>query len=185
MVNGGTIDNPSNYARIRISYPRPDSDSRLPKERDAMNTQSSKQEARERVLELVKPGDTVYTILRHVSRSGMSRIIDLVIMQDGEPQSISGMSYKILDSPLDRDRWGVKVGGTGMDMGFAVVYDLSYRLFPEGFGCTGERCPSNDHSNGDRDYTPHGHRPPVYTGDKSDLIHWHKDGGYALRQRWM
>lgn len=32
---------------------------------------------------------------------------------------------------------------------------ISRVLYPQGFGCIGEGCPSNDHSNGDRDYTPH------------------------------
>src|SRR5712692_6873174 len=64
---------------------------------------------------------------------------------------------------------GIKVSGAGMDMGFHLVYSLSYDLYPDGFECIGERCPSNDHSNGDRDYSPH----------------HHKDGGYALLQRWI
>ena len=134
-----------------------------------MNTQSSKQEARERVLKLVKPGDTVYTILRHVSRSGMQRVIDLIVLTEDGPQSIAHQTAVLTDTPLDRDRWGVKARGAGMDMGFHIVYELSHQLFPQGFDCIGEHCPSNDHSNGDRDYTPH----------------QHKDGGYALLQRWM
>lgn len=62
------------------------------------------------------------------------------------------------------------VNGCGMDMGFHVVYELGYTLYGrDGFICIGERCPSNDHSNGDRDYTPHAHT----------------DGGYALRYEWL
>lgn len=38
----------------------------------------TKDEARKRLKEVLKPGDTVYTILRHVSRSGMTRHISLV-----------------------------------------------------------------------------------------------------------
>ena len=128
-----------------------------------------KQSSKEKLLELVKPGDTVYTILRHVSRSGMSRVIDLVIISDGQPFSISGWAASVTDRRLDRDRWGIKIGGTGMDMGFALVYDLSYVLFKDGFTCIGEKCPANDHNNGDRDYTPHQHSDP----------------GYALKQRWI
>jgi len=154
-----------------------------------MNTQSSKQEARERLLDLVKPGDTIYTILRHVSRSGMQRVIDLIVLTENRPRSIAYQASVLTDTPLDRDRWGVKVRGAGMDMGFAVVYDLSYKLFPGGFGCTGEHCPSNDHSNGDGDYTPH-MTDEERTGASGELCtchknHMHKDGGYALLQRWM
>jgi hypothetical protein len=32
-------------------------------------------------------------------------------------------------------------------MGFALVYALGRKLYPDGFDCAGERCPSNDHSN--------------------------------------
>lgn len=61
------------------------------------------------------------------------------------------------------------MGGVGMDMGFALVHELSYSLWPNGFECTGQRCPSSDHANGDRNYEPH----------------HHASGGYALRQEWL
>ena len=42
----------------------------------------------------------------------------------------------------------IKVGGCGMDMHFATVYNLARSIRPNGHRCTGERdCPSNDHSN--------------------------------------
>lgn len=155
-----------------------------------MSTKQSSVEAEQalqELLELVKPGDTIYTILRHVSRSGMSRTIDMVILTDDGPTSLIGRAYKVLGMPIDRDRWGIKIGGCGMDMGFALVYNLSSALFKNGFGCVGEKCPASDHCNGDIDYTPHGHRKPVHIyNDPDALKHWHKnDGGYALRQRWL
>lgn len=66
---------------------------------------------------------------------------------------------------------GLIVGGCGMDMGYHLVYALARKLWPDGFDCIGPGCPSNDHSNGDRDYTP-GHRH-------------HADGGYCLKHRWL
>jgi hypothetical protein len=68
-----------------------------------------------------------------------------------------------------------------MDMGFALVHVLSYRLYPNGYGCIGEGCPSADHNNGDRDFTPHG---TVVDDFPTTHIHWHRDG-YALKQRWL
>lgn len=136
----------------------------------------------------VKPGSTIYTILESVSRSGMSRVIRVVVpLGGGDPRPgfvhpnhatavLTG--YKLASGHRD----GVKVGGCGMDMGFHLVYSLSRALYPDGFGCIGDGCPSNDHSNGDRDYTPHGHRGPVDDGNRS---HWHRNGGYALRQEWL
>lgn len=139
-------------------------------------SKQEREEALARLRAVLKPGDTVYTILRHVSRSGMQRSIGLVYVKDNVPSDwITGQVAKVLGWALDRDRYGVKVSGCGMDMGFHLVYSLSHALFPKGFGCVGERCPSNDHSNGDRDYSLH----------HAEREHWHKDGGYALLTRWL
>jgi hypothetical protein len=122
-------------------------------------------EAIERLRAAMPPGTTVYTILRHVSRSGMMRHIsvktELEGLHDWDVAAVAGYSL----APHE----GIKVGGAGMDMGFHLVYSLSSVLYPDGFECVGERCPSNDHSNGDRERTSH----------------HHKDGGYALPQRWI
>lgn len=133
------------------------------------------EKALEYLHEYLKPGDTVYTILRHVSRSGMSRSVSaLAITKDGRhgdnmPYDISHLVAKVCGYTLDRTNGGVKVGGCGFDAGHEVVYHLGYKLFGKGFSCLGENCPSNDHVNGDRDYTPH----------------THTDGGYALVRRWL
>lgn len=132
--------------------------------------QVEQQEAISRLRELLKPGDTVHTILRSVSRSGMTRHISTVIQGADGPNDITWLVKRALDYKM-ADDGGLKVTGAGMDMGFAVVYDLSRVLFRNGFACIGERCHSNDHSNGDRDYTV----GKMHTGD----------GGYALSQRWL
>ena len=132
--------------------------------------QQERTEAITKLRELVNPGDTVYTILRHVSRSGMSRVIGVTIMHDGEPRDITAPTAKALGLSVDRDCWGVKVSGCGMDMGFHLVYELGARLWFAGVPCVGKLCQSNDHTNGDRDYT-------------SGKIH--QNGGYALRQAWL
>lgn len=126
-------------------------------------------EAIAKLREWLKPGDTVYTILRYVSRSGMQREIGVVILKDGTDLHPNYLVAKALGYRQGIQD-GIIMGGCGMDMGFALVYNLSCVLWPEGFGCIGKGCPSNDHANGDRDYTP-GHQ--------------HSSGGYALRQRWL
>jgi hypothetical protein len=50
-----------------------------------------------------------------------------------------------------------------------VVYELAAALFPGGFRCTGEQCPSNEHTNGDRDYSPHHHQSGGYAFRSCDL----------------
>jgi len=130
-------------------------------------TRAQQAEALEQLRDL-KPGETVFTFLKHVSRSGMYRAIDLYIIRENTPRRISWSAAALCEGYDDRHE-AAKASGCGMDMGFHLVYNLSSRLFPTGFGCIGEGCPSNDHTNGDRDYLPHQHR----------------DGGYALIHRWM
>lgn len=139
---------------------------------------AEQEEAREVLREILKPGDTVYTVLRHVSRSGMMRAIDAYVIEDDSPRWISTYAARAAGYKYSRKYEAIEMGGCGMDMGFALVYGLSRALWPDGFGCIGQECPSNDHSNSDRDYT-------VNLGRGIHANHWHQSGGYALRQRWM
>lgn len=81
---------------------------------------------------LCPPGTTVYTILRSVSRSGMTRVITPFILDpvDGKPISIVRFVRPILNYPTAEalGHVGLKVGGCGMDMGFHLVNALSYAL---------------------------------------------------------
>jgi hypothetical protein len=142
-----------------------------------------REEARATLREIVKPGSTVYTVLRSRSRSGMNRKIDVYAMEDNEPRRITYQVAKACEIPYNTKAEALSVSGCGMDMGFHVVYELSHALYGAGFGCIGKGCPSNDHSNGDRDYTPH---PGCGTPDpRGHRDHWHRSGGYALKHRWM
>jgi hypothetical protein len=169
-------------------------------------TKEERAQALEKLKAMLPSGSTVHCVLRHVSRSGMSRSISVFAFAPGEnaPQDITYWASRVLDQPVDNKHGGIRMGGCGMDMGFALVYDLSRCLYPQGFGCIGDtttgrigdrgvRCPSNDHTNGDRDYTPHTAGKPLHElADKSECwqnprghVHWHNDGGYALRHRWL
>lgn len=130
------------------------------------NREMERKAAIEELKGMIKPGDTVYTSLNHVSQSGMTRAISCFVIQNNEPRNIDWYVNRACDYPHN-ERWGgLTVGGCGMDMGFAVVYDLSSAMYPDGFDCVGDHCPSNDHSNG------------------VNAQH-HTSGGYALRQRWL
>ena len=132
-------------------------------------------EAARYLKKLLTPGDTVATILRHVSRSGMMRHISVTF----KGEDITWYVAALLDEKR-ADDGGIKVGGCGMDMGFHLVSHMSSRLFPDGFECIGQNldgadgrrryCPANDHINGDRDYTPHMHP---------------NAGDYAISNRWL
>jgi len=132
-------------------------------------SKAAREEAINDLRKLLKPGDTVYTALRHVSRSGMSRLIDLYVIRDNRPREISVWAALATGFHFDKKKDSIRVGGGGMDMGFHVVFTLSRALFRDKFRCIGEGCPSKDHFNGDRNYADHPH----------------SDGGYALRHRWM
>lgn len=131
--------------------------------------EKERQEAIEYLKGIIKPGDTIYTSLRHVSRSGMYRVISLYVMLDNHPMCIDWKVAQLLEG-YD-ERWnGCKAGGCGIDMGFHLVYNLSYALYGKGWPCVGARCPSADHCNNWQ--SPRG----------EGVIHV---DGYALKQQWM
>lgn len=139
--------------------------------------EKERQEAIAHLRTLIKPGDTVYTVLRHVSRSGMSRTIDVFIMRDGQPCRITRSVGQATGIDYDRKHEGLKLGGCGYDVGFHAVYALAHSLFSE-FRCIGEGCPANDHVNYRRVITCHGGEDasgthqPCFKGE---------DGKYRLR----
>ena len=74
----------------------------------------------------------IYTFLRHVSKSGMSRDITLKIVDgDGTLRDITyTAALAIGEKP--RDNYGrrvIRVHGCGMDMGFHLVYSVSHALY--------------------------------------------------------
>lgn len=124
----------------------------------------------------LKPGSTVYTSVSQVSQSGMSRHIHCYIVDGAEINNITYWVARVCGDRISPKSGGLVISGCGMDMGFAVVYNLSRVLFQEGFDCAGESCPSNDHHN-----PPY---PPRSTFKETQMRH-SGDGGYALHQRWL
>jgi hypothetical protein len=73
----------------------------------------------------------VYTILRSVSASGMSRHISLKIVHKGELIDITYLTARVLGDKVG-DKFGcntIRVNGCGMDMGFHLTYNLSSVLY--------------------------------------------------------
>lgn len=89
----------------------------------------SPDEAADELRKLLPKGTTVRTILRRVSRSGMMRHISLVVVHDGDIRDITWHAANVLDERVDDSDGGILVGGAGMDMGFHLVYNLSYVLY--------------------------------------------------------
>lgn len=121
---------------------------------------AERQEAIDRLKGWLTPGAEVLCILRHVSRSGMQRVIDLFIIKDGTVINIGPSAAKAMGDRFDYKRDGIVVGGCEMDMGFHLVYNLGRALFPEGFKVEGH-------------------------GRNGDTSGHDADGGYALKSRWL
>lgn len=90
--------------------------------------QQEQQEAIEKLRAIFPPGSKIYTKVTHVARSGMSRSIELYYVADGEICNCSWLVARALGDPIDQKNGGVKIGGCGMDMGFALANALSYKL---------------------------------------------------------
>lgn len=88
--------------------------------------------AKKQLLEYyVNEGDTVYTVLRSVSSSGMSRTISLKVARNGKILDLTYFASVVLGWPLVEKNGSraLRVGGCGMDMGFHTVYTLARVLF--------------------------------------------------------
>ncbi len=120
--------------------------------------EQEKQDSITTLLSLVKPNDVIYTDIKSVSSSGMSRQIACYVAYIDEQEKarireITWLVSKALDMRIG-SKGGLIVGGCGMDMAFSVVYNLGCTLWPNG---TPE---------------PHGRR----NGEPDS------DGGYALKK---
>lgn len=123
----------------------------------ARTSKKQREESLAQLREHFTPGQTVYTVLRHVSSSGMTRDISVITIDAaGEVRQWDYHVAMVLGYSLAK-REGIRVGGAGMDMGFHLVYGLGRALWPKG---TPE---------------PHGMR----NGEPDS------EGGYALKHRWM
>ncbi len=96
-------------------------------------TKAEVEEARKDLRERCPKGTTVYTILRHCSRSGMYRVLDLYIVKDNCPVRITYTAAAALEGRYDKRHEGLAMSGCGMDMGFAAVYDLASVLHTDGY----------------------------------------------------
>jgi hypothetical protein len=81
----------------------------------------------------IPSGSTVFTILRHVSCSGMRREIGLVVFPRNTLRPIHPNYHaaRALGLSLGK-RDGVIMNGCGMDMGFDAVYRLGLQLYGDG-----------------------------------------------------
>lgn len=104
---------------------------------------------------ILKPNSTVYTVLRSVSKSGLSREISAFAIQKGKLRNLDCLIADAIGHAVGNQ--GIKMNGCGMDAGFALVYSIGSALWQKGTA------------------KPHGMR-----NGKPD-----RGGGYALKQQWV
>lgn len=146
--------------------------------------QARREYARSELRKRIKPGDTVYCIVRSVSKSGLSRVISLYIVENGKLRNIDGLASDAMARMDAKDRSGFVVHGCGMDMCFATVYDLGRYLYPDGFGVEGKDAlgrivrplTKQKAENAVR-------RGFVFRGRNGDSSGWDCDGGYSLKHQ--
>ena len=99
----------------------------------------NQKEAITKLKELLKPNDTIYCILTKLSNSGCYRHINFYKFYNSKSNLVINkywLSFLIsiaLKLPLKEKTNSVGIGGGGMDMGFHIVYELSYLLFKDGY----------------------------------------------------
>lgn len=123
---------------------------------------AEREQALEYLRKELKPGDVLFTVVRHVTKSGMRRSISVLrscVDENGTPtiENLDFFVAHVVKERIDRGNGGVYQHGAGMDMGFHIVYTLGRYLWPNGTA------------------KPHGKR-----NGQPD-----RDGGYALKQRWL
>jgi len=95
-------------------------------------TKQEQEEAKKWLKKTLQKGDTIYTVLRHVSRSGLYRAIELYVIKKNEPLRISRAASMLLEG-YDEKHDACKAHGCGMDTGFNLVYNLAYSLYKDGY----------------------------------------------------
>ena len=77
-------------------------------------------------VETAPEGSTIYVVQRHVSASGMSRVLDPFVIVDGEIRYLRSLAddARMFNRNTRGHHDGFVVRGTGMDMHFHLVYTI-------------------------------------------------------------
>jgi hypothetical protein len=90
-----------------------------------------KQEAAQELSNILKDinTDTIYTVIRHVSASGMSREISVRMIDAGRIISLDWLVSNALGIKIGKHN-GLVVKGCGMDMGYHLVENINHWFSP-------------------------------------------------------
>jgi len=90
-----------------------------------------KQEAAQELGNILKDinSDTIYTVIRHVSSSGMQREISVRMIDANRIISLDWLVSNALGMKIGKHN-GLVVKGCGMDMGFHLVENINHLFSP-------------------------------------------------------
>lgn len=97
---------------------------------------TEQQEYRDGLKAMLPKGSKIHTLIRSVSSSGMSRRISVFAIIDGE---LIDLDWHIERAGIAKRRAhkdGLYIQGAGMDMCFALTYDLAMTLHGDGYSIT-------------------------------------------------
>lgn len=97
------------------------------------STKLDQAEAVERLRGMLKPGETVWCVLRHPSSGGDSWWLDFYTFPGDYKLWFSSLFAKAGVGSFDERRECLKVRGGGMDMCAATVMDVSKLLFGDAY----------------------------------------------------
>jgi hypothetical protein len=101
-----------------------------------MNTQQMY--ALQALAPLLPQGATIYAIFRAVSRSGLTKTVDLAVVHEGKIQRIGYFVAGVLARSYDGFYNGITVKSEHEDAAGEIVKELEAKLFPNGDTCGNE-----------------------------------------------
>lgn len=93
-------------------------------------------EAEEELRPILESHETIYAVVKHVSRSGMSRVIDFYVIEANGLRRISHLVAAVYNQTWQTkksrgwtySRGGVNVHGCGMDVGWYAIHSCRCHL---------------------------------------------------------
>lgn len=94
---------------------------------------TEQQEYRDGLKAMLPKGSRVHTLVRSVSSSGMSRRISVFAIIEGDLVNLDWQIERAGIAKRRANKQGLYIQGCGMDMCFALVYDLAMTLHGDGY----------------------------------------------------
>lgn len=91
-----------------------------------------KETAKEFLIKLLSKKNTIYSLVRHISKSGMCREIDFFCCENNDLVRITYEISKVLKSKIGKTG-GIRIKGCNTDLTIGLINELSMSLFDKSF----------------------------------------------------